>query len=240
MTTTETEAQPEEPAEQTPNTPVDGGPPAEPPALEAGSPSPHREALWTRAVLPLALPILACITMAVWVINLSRAFLAGSKTGAVVVVMIVTLTIMAGAAFMSASTRMRSTSRLLIASAMLLFIMSAGLVSLGPSEEEEGGAAAGYVPPKGPPIGELDIVALASIKFDQDAYALPEGGIIDVKYSGAPGHTLVIEDSKFVGFKLTSSPASDEKAQLDPGEYTIFCDVAGHRAAGMVATITVG
>src|SRR5512134_2877980 len=118
MTTTETDAQTEGPAEQPPDQTPDqapsGGPPEEPPALDARSPYPHSEALWSRAILPLALPILACITMAVWVINLSRAFLAGSKTGAVVVVMVVTLAIMAGAAFMSASTRMRSSSRLLI------------------------------------------------------------------------------------------------------------------------------
>ncbi len=239
MTTSETETQTEAQATQGPEEPA-GTQPVEPPALDAGSPNPHSDAWWTRAILPFALPILACITIAVWVINLSRAFLAGSKTGAVVVVMVVTLTIMAGAAFMSASTRMRSTSRLLITSAMLLFIMSVGLVSLGPSEEKEGGEAAGYVPPKGPAVGELDVVALASIKFDQDEYTLPEGGIIDVKYSGAPGHTLLIEGAEFVGFKLVAPPGGDEKAQLDPGAYTIYCDVVGHRAAGMEATVTVG
>ncbi|MSO78190.1 MAG: hypothetical protein EXQ79_01115 [Acidimicrobiia bacterium] len=244
MTTIETEAEPEQPTEEpvepAPDAPSSGGPPVEPPELDAGSPYPHSEALWSRAILPLALPILACITIAVWVINLSRAFLAGSKTGAVVVVMVVTISIMAGAAFMSASTRMRSTSRLLIASAMLLLIMSAGLVSLGPSEEEEGGETAAYVPPKGPTVDQLDVVALASIEFDSDEYTIPTGGIINVKFSGAPAHTLLIEDAKFVGFVLTSSPKTAEKAKLDPGEYTIYCNVAGHRAAGMEATVTVG
>jgi plastocyanin len=246
MTTTETEAQTEEPAEQPPEQPTDesadqgssGGPPEEPPALDAGSAYPHSEALWSRAILPLALPILACITMAVWVINLSRAFLAGSKTGAVVVVMVVTLAIMAGAAFMSASTRMRSTSRLLIAAAMLLLIMSAGLVSLGPSEEEEGGAAAGYVQPTGKPDAILAVEGLASIKFDSNDYTVAPSGIIEIDYTGAPGHTLVFDDPKFAGFVL-ATPKESGKVELDPGDYTIFCNVPGHRDAGMEATVTV-
>jgi plastocyanin len=246
MTTTETEAQSDQPAEQPPDqasddTPSDAPPaepPVEPPALDAGSPNPHSEALWTRAILPLALPILACITMAVWVINLSRAFLAGSKTGAVVVVMIVTLTIMAGAAFMSASTRMRSTSRLLLASSLLLLIMSAGFVSLGPSDHEEGGEAAGFVEPKGKPVATLAVKGLAAIKFDSKEYTVGPGGIIEIDYSGDPGHTLLIDDPEFSGF-LLATPRDSGKVKLKPGKYTIYCNVGSHRDQGMESTVTV-
>jgi plastocyanin len=240
MTTTETEAPAEEPAEQPPIAPPSGGPPAEPPALESGWQGPRNDALWTRAILPLALPFLAAITMAVWVINLSRAFLAGGKTGSVVIVMTITLTIMAGAALMSAASRMRTSSKLLLTAALLMLVMSAGFVSLGPSEEKEA-TAAGYVPPKGPVVATLDVQALASTKFNASKYTVAPGGIIEIDYSGAPGHTLTIDDPKFsgAGFLLKSSPKSKGKVKLDPGDYTIYCTVSGHRAQGMEATVTV-
>ena len=79
------------------------------PALEAGS-DPRREAMATRAVLPLALPVLSAIAVALWVLNISRAFIAGGKTGALVIVLIVTVGIMAGAAIASAAPRLQSST----------------------------------------------------------------------------------------------------------------------------------
>ena len=54
-------------------------------------------------------------------------------------------------------------------------------------------------------------------------------------------HTLVFDGGKVPGFKLeASSGESDElKVDLKPGEYTIYCDIPGHREAGMEGTITV-
>lgn len=240
MTTTGTDAPTEPPteppAEQPPAEPPSGGPPAEPPALEAGWSGPRNDALWTRAILPLALPFLAAIAILVWVINLSRAFLAGSKTGAVVIVMIVTITIMVGAATMSAASRMRTSSKLLLVSALLLLIMSAGFVSLGPSEEEEG-RPVGFQEPKGKPVAELDVTAGPGTKFDSKEYTT-SGGIVEIVFTGEESHTLVIDDKKFAGFILHTPPKDTGKVTLDPGEYTIYCNVPGHRAAGMEATVT--
>jgi plastocyanin len=239
MTTTETDAPAEEPAaEEAPVAPPTGGPPAEPPALERGW-APRNDALWTRAILPLALPFLAAIAMAVWVINLSRAFLAGGKTGSVVIVMIITLTIMAGAALMSAASRMRTGTKLLLVAAFLMLIMSAGFVSLGPSEEKEA-APTGFVPPKGKPVATLAVIAGPGTKFDAKTFSVSPDGIIEIDYSGEPGHTLAVEGSEFTGFLLKSSPKSSGKVELKPGDYTIYCSVSGHRAGGMEATVTVG
>jgi len=236
MTTTETGAPTEPPAEQPPAGPPSGGTPAEPPALEAGWQGPRNDALWTRAILPLALPFLAAIAIAVWVINLSRAFLAGGKTGAVVIVMIVTITIMVGAATMSAATRMRTSSKFLLVSALALVIMSAGFVSLGPSEEKEGGPV-GFVPPKGKPDATLEVAGGPGTKFDSKEYTTG-GGIVEIVFTGEESHTLLIDDKKFAGFILHIPPKETGKVTLDPGEYTIYCNIPGHRAAGMEATIT--
>ena len=238
MTTTETDAPAEQADEQTPAVPPSGGPPPEPPALEAGGWKPRNDVLWTRAILPLALPILAAIAMAVWVINLSRAFLAGSKTGAVVMVMVVTITIMMGAGLMSAATRMRTSSKFLLVAGLMLLIMSAGFIALGPSEEHET-VATGYQQPKGPADATLDVIAGPGTKFNSKEYTVTPDGIIEIVYSGEPGHTLVVDDTKFVGFILKSSPTQKGKVELDPGDFTIYCNVPGHRAAGMEAVVTV-
>ena len=56
---------------------------------------------------------------------------------------------------------------------------------------------------------------------------------------GNIAHTLLIEG---VPFELMVRSNGDEirsSVELEPGEYTLFCDVPGHRPAGMVATLTV-
>ncbi len=124
---------------------------------------------------------------------------------------------------------------------VLVIVTSAGLFSLGPSlNDSEGGATSGYVRPTGKPVSAVNVVALASTKFDAKQFTAP-AGIITIDYSGAPGHTLAIDNPKFDGFLLTTNAGGPKSAPvlLKPGSYTIYCTVPGHRALGMEATITV-
>jgi plastocyanin len=57
---------------------------------------------------------------------------------------------------------------------------------------------------------------------------------------GSLEHTLVIEGID--GFRLdvaAKGAVDDGTVMLAPGSYTMYCDVAGHRQAGMQATLTV-
>lgn len=88
--------------------------------------------------------------------------------------------------------------------------------------------------------GELTVVA-EDIAFPSETYQA-EAGTVDVVYEneGSIEHTLVIEDVE--DFKLTVSSNGDVDegtVELDAGTYTIYCDVAGHREAGMEATLEV-
>lgn len=241
MTTTETDVPSEESAEEPPagesGEHAAGGPPSEPPALDSGAPT-RNEPLWTRGILPLALPFLAATALAVWVINLSRAFLAGGKEGALIIVMIVTLSIMIGAALMSAATRLRTGSSVMIVATLLMLVVTAGIITVGTTESEGGGEASGYVPPKGPPVARLVVEARANTTFDRDSYIVDAAGIIGVLYDGAPGHNLEFDPPGPTDFILVTPGPSRSKVELDPGEYTIYCSVAGHRAT-MEATVTV-
>ena len=239
MTTTETDVPSEEAEEQPPTADAgtDSTPPV-PPALDSGAPT-RNEPLWTRGILPLALPILAGLATAVWVINLSRAFLAGGSNGALIIVMIVTISIMAGAALMSAASHLRTGSSVMLVAALLMTVVTAGIITVGTTENEEGGEASGYVPPAGPPVAQLAVEAQANTTFDRDAYTVDVPGIIGVVYGGAPGHNLRFDPPGPTEFILTTPGPERSKVELEPGEYTIYCSIPGHRAQGMEATVTV-
>jgi plastocyanin len=90
---------------------------------------------------------------------------------------------------------------------------------------------------------DLQVIA-QDIKYDKKDYSLTTGlKTIALKNQGSLSHTLLVEqDGKAVaGFKLSASAKQtvSGKVNLPAGTYTIFCDVTGHRAAGMEATLTV-
>jgi uncharacterized cupredoxin-like copper-binding protein len=103
-----------------------------------------------------------------------------------------------------------------------------------------GGGGSSYREPKGAAEKTLTIKG-GNFFFDPENAEVP-AGIVEIKVESEGGlHTLVFDDDKVPGFKLeASSGNSDElKVDLKPGKYTIYCDIPGHREAGMEGTITV-
>lgn len=94
------------------------------------------------------------------------------------------------------------------------------------------------VPDGGGATTELTVHATDQLTFTPDAYEAA-AGTVDFTYvnDGTIAHTLLI---KGVGdFKLSVGSEDEGSVELEPGEYTLYCDVAGHEAAGMVADLTV-
>ena len=103
-----------------------------------------------------------------------------------------------------------------------------------------GGGGSSYKQPKGSAQTTLDIKG-GNFFFDPKNSDAP-AGVDAIKLDSEGGqHTLVFDNGKVPGFKLEAgSGRSDElKVDLKPGKYTIFCDIPGHREAGMEGTITV-
>jgi plastocyanin len=214
---------------------VEGEAPA---ALEAGGPpvDPVRD----RLLLPIALPLLSMLAVFLYVVNVSRVFLASGENLSVLVGTIVTVGILAGGAAISATPRLRSSTLVMGLSGFAVLVLSAGLLSLGPSEPKET-SGGGFKPPAGPPIATLEVDAMPSLSFQAKEFSVPPG-VIQVNYNDLGGtHTLVFDNPKLSGFQLAvpQGPKTG-KVQLDPGSYTIYCTIPGHRAAGMQATVTVG
>ena len=103
-----------------------------------------------------------------------------------------------------------------------------------------GGGGSSYKQPTGPAQTTLDIKG-GNFFFDPKNSDAP-AGVDAIKMESEGGlHTLVFDGGKVPGFKLeANSGESDElKVNLKRGEYTIYCDIPGHREAGMEGTITV-
>jgi plastocyanin len=74
-----------------------------------------------------------------------------------------------------------------------------------------------------------------------DLHAAAGSVAIQYKNAGAIQHTLVIDGVP--GFKLDVPKAGDvdtATVKLEPGTYTLYCDIPGHRGAGMEDHLTVG
>jgi plastocyanin len=210
------------------------------PPVAAPAPT-TREDLRNRFLMPLLLPLAAIFVAVLVALNISRLFLAGGKTqsAAVVVATVITLTILIGAAALSAARHVRTSSLVLGLSLVLVLVFSAGLISFGSGEEkkETNGPAA----PAGPPVNTLEIDALPTLSFQATSFTVP-AGINQINYIDKGGsHTLVFADPKLDYFNL-AIPAGPTKGkvQLVAGtDYTVYCTIPGHRAAGMQATIHV-
>jgi plastocyanin len=176
------------------------------------------------------------------VLNLSSVFLAGGNgAGSVIIASIVTVAILAGAAVLSSMPQLRSSTLTMTVTLLIVIVMGAGLITLGPSEEHGEGGEVGYREPAGDPTSTLEVDALPQLRFQAEEFAVP-GGILEISYVGRGGtHTLVYEETEFAGFKLAVNGEETDKGKVEigAGEYTIYCDVPGHRAAGMEALLTI-
>lgn len=93
-------------------------------------------------------------------------------------------------------------------------------------------------------LGDTDDVVevlAEDISFPQDVYET-EAGRVGFVYEnvGNIRHTLVIDGVDGLDLDVASNGDVDQGAvDLEPGTYTLICDVPGHSAAGMVADLVV-
>ncbi len=106
----------------------------------------------------------------------------------------------------------------------------------------EGGAAppAATVPPESGPSPVHARIEMSEFAFGGDL-AVPAGDLtIDLVNVGSAPHNLAFEGGPASADLNAGESASFHVGELAPGTYTIFCSIAGHREAGMVAELVVG
>ncbi len=97
--------------------------------------------------------------------------------------------------------------------------------------------------PKGNAGSAPQRVEMSEFKFSPEKVRVKSGdGILAVNV-GSSAHNLTIERSKGSELAATKDISADAMERLpvdvEPGEYTLVCTVAGHREAGMVGKIVV-
>jgi plastocyanin len=91
------------------------------------------------------------------------------------------------------------------------------------------------------PTGALRVEAHEFALAPEDLRATPGTVAIEYVNAGTIPHTLVIDGVN--GLKLDVASKGDVDTgtvKLEPGTYTMYCDIPGHRQAGMEAPLTVG
>jgi plastocyanin len=103
-------------------------------------------------------------------------------------------------------------------------------------EETTGGGGAGAA---------IDISSPedGSLAFDQDTVNAQAGTVtVNFDNPSAVPHDVVIEDESGTEIgktDLVDGGVTSTSVELQPGTYTFFCDVPGHREGGMEGTLTV-
>ena len=114
-----------------------------------------------------------------------------------------------------------------------------GFVPAGCGSDDDG-AAAGTS--SGGPAQTVDLTA-TEYAFDPSSLSVGAAGKVTFRISndGQETHALEVE-GKGIEEETDSIGAGESDTltiDLQPGEYEFYCPVGGHRAAGMVGTLTV-
>ena len=197
-----------------------------------------------RLLLPFLVPVLSAAAVGLLAVNISRVFLSGNSEAALISAIVITLSILGGASLISAAPRMRTSSLAMVTGLVVVIIVSAGLLTLGPSLGHEDGGGGGYQEPAGPAVAtfaaEASSVPLA-FNGEQNGDFTTQAGIVEIDLNGDSGHTLAFRETAFTGFLLgpTPNPPLTGKVELEAGTtYEIYCTIPGHAAAGMQGTLT--
>jgi plastocyanin len=125
------------------------------------------------------------------------------------------------------------------------------LAACGGDDDDDGGDTAATAPATTATTGGGgggSTVAISTppgsdLAFEQkDASATAGPVTIDFDNQQPIPHDVKVEDSggqELGGTELVSSGTASSTVDLQPGTYTFFCSVPGHREAGMEGTLTV-
>jgi plastocyanin len=135
----------------------------------------------------------------------------------------------------------------------LLALAAFGVAACGDDDEESGDETAATTTTEETTAGGGGGGAGGTVSFEADpdgalAYTTDSASVaagevtIEFDNPSGTGHDVVVEDAdgnELARTDVITDSSTSTTAELESGEYTFFCSVAGHRDAGMEGTLTV-
>lgn len=123
--------------------------------------------------------------------------------------------------------------------AVLVAVFAVGLAARAVDEADDGGGSGVAAAPAADAGGtdSLD-VSLEDFAINPDELTVAAGSTLNLTNDGAVVHNLAIDG---VASEMLDPAGSGELdlSELEPGTYTMICEVPGHEEAGMKGTITI-
>jgi plastocyanin len=192
-----------------------------------------------RYLFPAIVPLCSVAVIIFYVVNISRVFLSGKGTIAIVTAAVITVAILSIASGVSAATRMRTQPLTVLTAMALLAVSFGGWIAVGHAQPKNAAAAVACKPV----TTKVAVQAEASLHFDKVTFTA-KAGCVEFDYGGASGHTLAFDPPGPQAPQLASAAGGGGPTTFawtfKPGKYTFYCTIPGHRAAGMQATLVVG
>jgi manganese oxidase len=82
-------------------------------------------------------------------------------------------------------------------------------------------------------------VAMTEYAFDPSDLTVKSGDSVDVVNDGEIPHNYTVEDTDVATEDLDAGQNEELPIDLDPGDYTVICTIAGHAEQGMTGNLTV-
>ncbi|MGH9000833.1 MAG: plastocyanin/azurin family copper-binding protein [Acidimicrobiia bacterium] len=199
--------------------------------------------LWKRVLLPLLIPVVSLAVIVVVVLNFSRMLIAleerYSPEWSTAFAIIVGASVLFACAYFASRRMIRSTGHPMVLASAGIVVVFGGLTgaeAIYDHEQEE----KAHAEEEEPAAEVAATVTAVDINFKEKEISVPAGGAIEYVNEGAILHTLLIEGVSGFMLSVPSQGATDVGVpEVEPGTYTYYCDVAGHRSAGMEGTMTV-
>lgn len=202
-----------------------------------------RKRFFTPVVLPLA--VVGFILL--FALSFSRLLLALPELASSAVALLMAGYILFVAAMIVARPRISARALGIGLAFGMVGLVAAGGVSaaagMRPLHEEEAAAEGegGDEEPIPPALQGTEVFVAVDIAWEAAPPTLPAGEVeLGIWNQGATLHNLVIEElGDEVIIEAAGGETDSAAVTLEPGQYTYFCSVPGHREAGMVGTVDV-
>ncbi|HVM15120.1 MAG TPA: plastocyanin/azurin family copper-binding protein [Egibacteraceae bacterium] len=201
-----------------------------------------------RAFVPFMLPLAVVVGFGIFAFSISRVLLAVSEIAAVFVALLVASYVLI-VAFMVAA-RPHLPARALGVGLIIGMVGVAAAGAIGAAagirpvehEEEGGEAAAENGEEESSEFSEDALVFVAEDIEFPEAPTTAEAGEVTIaidNQGGAPHDVTFEELGDETVVEAAGGETAEDTVELDPGTYTYYCSVSGHREAGMEGTLEV-